>query len=241
MKKANYTLFLGCFVLLAFCSFKKKTKVKVLVFSKTAGFHHASIPTAIAAIQHLGKENGFDIDTTTNASLFNKKNLKQYKAVIFASTTGTVLDSNQKDAFRQYIEHGGGYVGIHAATDTEYDWPWYNKLVGAYFSTHPHQQEAKLIVVDKNNPATKHLPSEWTRKDEWYNFKNIQTDLHVLITIDEKSYSGGTNGDFHPMAWYHDYDGGRAFYTALGHTDESYSDPLFLQHLLGGIQYAMGR
>jgi len=131
-------------------------------------------------------------------------------------------------------------VGIHAATDCEYDWQWYGNLVGAYFDSHPAQQDAMIDVVDPTSIATKHLPAKWKRFDEWYNFKWIEPNLHILLTIDETSYTGGKNPAYHPMAWYHDYDGGRAFYTELGHTNESYADPLYLQHLLGGINYAMG-
>jgi type 1 glutamine amidotransferase len=216
-------------------------KPKVLVFSKTAGFHHASIAVGVPAIIKLGHENNFDVDTTTNSAKFTSANLKQYAAVIFLSTTGDVLNDEQQKAFEQYIKSGGGFVGVHAATDTEYGWPWYGDLVGAYFKSHPKQQQATLQVVDRNFIATKHLPAEWKRFDEWYNYKYIAKDLHVLIKIDEKSYTGGENGDNHPMSWYHEYDGGRAFYTELGHTDESYADPLYLKHLLGGIQYAIGK
>jgi type 1 glutamine amidotransferase len=216
-------------------------KTKVLVFSKTAGFHHNSIAVGVPAIIKLGQENNFDVDTTTNAEKFTTANLKQYAAVIFLSTTGNVLNDTQQAAFEQYIKAGGGFVGVHAATDTEYDWPWYGKLVGAYFKSHPKQQNATLHVVDRSFIATKHLPEEWKRWDEWYNYKWIGDDLHVLIKIDEKSYTGGENGDNHPMSWYHEFDGGRAFYTELGHTDESYADPLYLKHLLGGIQYAIGK
>ncbi len=227
-------------ILTAF-SFKSRTS-KILVFCKTAGFHHASIAAGVVAIQKLGQENNFLVDTTTDANNFTEKNLRQYKAVVFLSTTGNVLNDDQQTAFEHYIQSGKGYVGIHAATDTEYDWPWYNKLVGAYFKSHPKQQQAVLNVVDSNFIATKHLPRVWKRFDEWYNFKSPQwQDVHVLITIDESSYTGGENGSFHPMSWYHSYDGGRAFYTELGHTDESYSDPLYLQHILGGIKYAMGK
>jgi type 1 glutamine amidotransferase len=220
-------------------SFNKKED-KVLVFSKTAGYHHESIAAGIKAIEKLGKENHFMVDTTTNSNVFTEANLKQYKAVIFLSTTGTILNDAQKAAFEQYIHNGGGFVGIHAATDTEYDWPWYNRMIGAYFKSHPEQQNANLHVVDNHFIATKNLPETWTRWDEWYNFKNTHWDsVHVLLTIDEKSYHGGENGDYHPMSWYHSFEGGRVFYTALGHTDASYSDPLFLGHLLGGILYAM--
>jgi len=243
MKLYNYFKSTIILLLLVTVSFSVLAKPKVLVFSKTAGFHHASIAVGVPAIIKLGQENNFDVDTTTDASKFTTENLKQYAAVIFLSTTGTVLNDAEKEAFKKYIEAGGGFVGIHSATDTEYDWPWYGKLVGAYFKNHPSKQQvATLHVVDQKFIATKGLPAEWKRLDEWYNFKVVPSDkdVHVLITIDEKTYQDGANGDYHPMAWYHEYDGGRAFYTALGHVDESYTDPLYLKHLLGGIQYAMG-
>lgn len=216
-------------------------KKKVLVFAKTAGYHHSSIATGLLALIKLGRENRFHVDTTTDANKFTPQNLKNYAAVIFLNTTGDVLNDEQQNAFEKYIQAENGYVGIHAATDTEYGWPWYGKLAGAYFLSHPAQQEAVLNVVNSNTIATKHLPLQWKRKDEWYNFKDIATDLKVLITIDESTYTGGKNGNNHPMAWYHDYDGGRAFYTELGHVDDSYTDPLFLKHILGGIYYAIGR
>ncbi|RVU00325.1 carbohydrate-binding protein [Mucilaginibacter limnophilus] len=216
---------------------------RVLVFSKTKGWYHGSIPSGIAALQKLGRENNFIVDTTKNAAYFNDDSLKNYSAVIFMSTTMNVLNSKQQVAFERYIEAGGGYVGVHAAADTEYDWPWYNKLVGAYFSSHPNYpnvRKATIDVIDTTHISTKGLPKRWERTDEWYNYRNIQPDLKVLATLDEDTYEGGTNGNVHPIAWYHEYDGGRAFYTGGGHTDESFSEPLFLQHLLGGIRYAIG-
>jgi type 1 glutamine amidotransferase len=152
-----------------------------------------------------------------------------------------VLNDAQQAAFEQYIRSGKGFVGIHAATDTEYDWPWYNRLVGAYFSSHPAIQPAVVRVINKTHSSTSFLPDAWSRTDEWYNFRNIQPTITVLATLDETTYIGGTNGTNHPIAWYHSYDGGRAFYTAGGHTAESYREPLFLRHLLGGIQYAIGQ
>ncbi len=226
---------------------KREGKPRVLVFSKTAGYHHASIPNGIAAIQKLGMENGFTVDTTTNAAYFNDDSLKNYSAVIFLSTTEDVLDPYQQVAFERYIQSGGGFAGVHAAADTEYDWGWYGRLVGGYFYDHPgihdtfhNVQEGVFNVVDQNNNATKHLPKQWKRTDEFYSFKKLSNDTKVLITLDENTYHGGKRMGNHPMAWYHEYDGGRAFYTALGHTEESYNDPLFLKHLLAGIQYAMG-
>ncbi|WP_380286221.1 ThuA domain-containing protein [Hymenobacter monticola] len=213
----------------------------VLVFSKTNGFHHASIPVGIRAIQQLGRENKFRVDTTTNAGKFRLDTLRKYQAVVFLSTTQDVLDATQQTAFEQYIRLGRGFVGIHAATDTEYNWPWYNGLVGAYFNGHPAVQQATVRVTDKTHTATSFLPDSWVRTDEWYNFRNIAPDLHVLATLDETTYTGGTNGATHPIAWYHSYGGGRAFYTAGGHTDDSFREPLFVRHLLGGIRYAMGQ
>ncbi|HZH37357.1 MAG TPA: ThuA domain-containing protein, partial [Flavisolibacter sp.] len=231
-----------CVVLLAAGSFREKlqTKPRLLVFSRTEAFHHTSIPAGNAALLKLGKEHGFEVDTTTDNTVFREENLKQYAAVVFLSTTGNVLNSEQENAFERYIQAGGGFVGIHAATDTEYDWGWYGRLVGAYFESHPKTQDATLRVLNTNHPATAPLQAEWRRNDEWYNFKKLSKDITPLITIDEKSYEGGRLGDNHPMAWYHEYDGGRAFYTALGHTEESYAEPLFLAHLLGGIRYAIG-
>lgn len=238
----KYTIICLLSFSLLFISFTtvKKTP-RILVYAKTKGFHHASIPAGLAAIQQLGAENGFAVDTTTDSSYFVPKTLKKYAAVVFMSTTGNILNAEQQTAFEKYIQSGRGFVGVHAATDTEYDWPWYNQLVGAYFKSHPKQQEAVLHIVDDTHISTKHLPKTWKRFDEWYNFKSIQPNLNILITIDEKSYTGGANGDPHPMAWYHTFDGGRAFYTEFGHTDESFKDPMFLQHLLGGIRYAMNK
>lgn len=240
MSKIYHFLATAALLLLFFADPAAAKKKRILVFSKTAGFYHKSIPAGITAIQKLGQENKFDVDTTKDATLITPKNLKKYAAVVFLNTTGDVLNDEQQSAFEQYIKAGGGYVGIHAATDTEYGWPWYGKLSGAYFINHPKIQMAALNVVNRNTISTSHLPEIWKRKDEWYNFKDISKDIKVLITIDENSYEGGKNATFHPMAWYHDFDGGRSFYTGLGHVDESYADPLFLKHLLGGIQYAMG-
>ena len=219
---------------------------KVLVFSKTEGFRHSSIPAGIVAIEQLGNENGFIVEATEDASLFNLENLQQFNAVIFLSTTGDVLNTDQQDAFERYIRNGGGFVGIHAASDTaasdtEYNWSWYGELVGAYFDSHPAIQTATIEVADRIHPSTMHLPEYWERTDEWYNYtENPRGKVHVLATLDESSYSGGNMGYDHPIAWMHEFDGGRSWYTGGGHTDKSYSVPDFLKHILGGIMYASG-
>ncbi len=221
-------------------SCEQKQDQRILVFSKTEKFRHTSIPAAKLAILKLGLDNHFLVDTTENADLFNESSLKKYDAVVFLHTTGNVLNEKQEWAFKKYIQSGGAFVGIHAATDTEYDWEWYGELAGAYFQNHPEIQAATLNIIDNAHASTQHLPAKWNRTDEWYNFKNLNPDVKVIMTIDESSYSGGTMNNNHPMAWYHEFDGGRSFYTALGHTEASWSETLFLQHVLGGIKYAIG-
>jgi cytochrome c len=244
MKKIKSSIFLLWLLAAAVCmssySLPKKQK-KILVFSKTAGYRHASsIVSGKKYIIELGQKNKFGVDTTESPDAFTAENLKQYAAVVFLCTTGNVLNDEQQKAFEQFIRNGGGYMGLHSAADTEYDWAWFGELNGAYFKNHPRPQEAVFNIVDANHPATAHLPKVWKRWDELYNFKWIGTDLNILITIDETTYTGGGNGEDHPMAWYHEFDGGRGFYTALGHDNRSWEDPLFVQHVLGGIQYAMG-
>ena len=214
---------------------------RVLVFSKTAGFRHDSIPDGVAAVRQLGSEGGFTVDATEDATAFTAKNLRRYDAVVFLSTTGDVLDAAQQSAFEGYIRHGGGYVGVHAAADTEYDWAFYGGLAGAYFQSHPAIQPATVDVEDRAHPATSGLARTWSRTDEWYNYRSNPRDrAHVLASLDESSYTGGTmNGD-HPIAWCQNYRGGRAFYTGGGHTKESYAEPAFRQHLSGGIRWAVG-
>jgi type 1 glutamine amidotransferase len=215
----------------------------VLVFSKTAGFRHSSIPAAVQAIRELGARGGIPVDATEDATAFTDTNLRRYSAVVFLLTTGDVLDATQQAAFERYIRRGGGYAGVHSAADTEHDWPWYGRLVGAYFRIHPGIQRATVRVATTRHPSTAGLPRSWVRTDEWYNFaRNPRADVRVLATLDESSYSPGPGamGADHPIAWAHAFEGGRAWYTGGGHTEESYAEPLFRRHLLGGIRYAAG-
>ena len=211
-----------------------------LVFTKTSGFRHDSIPAGITAIKSLGDQHKFRVEASEDGTVFTDENLARYQVVIFLNTTGDVLAPGEQAAFERFIRRGGGFVGIHAATDTEYEWPWYGGLVGTYFDSHPAIQPALLKVVDATHVSTKPLPAEWTRTDEWYNFREDPSpSVRVLIQIDETTYSGGRMGANHPISWCHAYDGGRAWYTAMGHTTESYQDPLFLSHLLGGIRWVV--
>lgn len=250
MRKMNST---GCrasfgFALFSFCSFflfassGYAQNASVLVFSKTEGFRHGSIATGLNLIQDLGAANGFAVDSTEDAADFNMLTLALYDAVVFLSTTGDVLNPTQQSAFESYIQSGGGWVGIHAATDCEYGWPWYGGLIGgdAWFQNHPSIQTATLDIADPLDPSTSHYPASFSLQDEWYNFQNDPSAVvNVLVTIDETSYNGGTMGASHPISWSHTYDGGRAWYTAMGHRDQTFEDPDFQTHLLGGIEFAV--
>ena len=232
---------------------------RALVFSKTAGFRHKdSIPLGNALLAQQFKAQGLEADITEDAAVFTAENLAKYRVVAFMSTTGDIMgdvlakdaskeakDANVKvaetrrAAFQAWMENGGAFVGIHAASDTEYKWPWYGKMIGGYFAGHPKIQPATLRPVIKDHPSTKHLPDEWKRKDEWYSFRNLQPDNVVLILLDEKTYEGGKNGDYHPIAWCKEVGKGRMFYTALGHTKESFSEPDFIKHLDGGVRWVL--
>jgi type 1 glutamine amidotransferase len=213
----------------------------LLVFSRTQGFRHDSIPAGLSALEQLARAHGFGLSATEDARQFTDPSLASFSALIFLSTTGDVLDASGQAALERYLAAGHGWVGIHAAADCEYDWPYYGGLVGAYFGGHSLVVEASLKLEPVTHPALSGLPSPWVRTDEWYGFDtNPRPQVTVLLTADETSFDAGQGsmGPDHPVAWYHQYGGGRAFYTALGHTAESFSEPELLSHLLGGISWA---
>lgn len=220
----------------------KTNNISILVFSKTLTFRHESINSGIDAFLKLGKTYKINVDTTEDSNKFTDENLKKYKTVVFLSTTGDVLNNTQQAAFERFIKKGNGFMGIHAASDTEYEWQWFVSLVGGNFNGHPHTQTADIHVVDTEHLSTKMLPLIWQRTDEWYNFRNLNLNTKILLKVDEKSYIGGEHGvdNIHPISWCHAFDGGRSWYTALGHTNESYSEDLFLKHLIGGLKYTIG-
>ena len=223
---------------------------KVLLFSKTAGWHHESINAAVTAIQQLGKLHDFDVFWTEDANrVINDQELAKYKVVIFLLTTGDIFNDEQQAAFERYIKAGGGWVGIHSGgADTEYDWPWFVKMSGHRFHIHPVVQTAVIKVEDYNFPGMDRFPKRFLATEEWYEFDPATAgDLHYLLSVDESTYnpeanwgakSGKGMGKFHPLSWYHAYDGGRAFYTALGHLPATWSDANFLHHVYGGIYWA---
>lgn len=227
--------------LVLLCSSVTKAQDKVLIFSKTAAFRHESIPKGAATVAEILKNAQITSVHTEDASYFNADSLQQFGAIIFLSTTGDILNKDQKEAFQTFIRSGKGFVGIHASSDTEHNWPWYGGLVGGYFSSHPAVQEAKIDVIETEHISTSHLSKIWWHKDEWYDYKDVQPGLHILMKLDEESYQGGKMGKFHPIAWFQPYDGGRSFYTGLGHTDESFDVLNFQKHILGGVKYALGK
>jgi len=220
-----------------------KPEKNILVFSKTEGYRHASIPEAHLAIRDIGSSIGAEVDSTEDASIFSDEGLGKYDLVVFALTTGNVLDESQQTAFENFVRDGGGFLGIHSASDTEYDWEWYGKLVGGYFDGHPADpgvRTGRLVVEDAYHPSTNHLRFQWTRDDEWYDIRDRNPDVNLLISIVDSTYKDEWEEARHPISWYHEYDGGRAFYTAMGHTPESYHEAAFVQHLRGGIEYTLG-
>lgn len=221
---------------------------KALLVTTTRGWHHESVHAGVLAIQQLGVRNAFDVVLMEDPGSINDKNLEQFKVIIFLNTTGDIFDSTQQKVMERYIQSGKGFVGIHSASDTEYDWPWYNKLVGRMFHIHPVIQTAKVNILDAEFPGLQGFSNNKLWTDEWYEFGPEKiSDLHYILSIDETSYNpkvewgpkkGLGMGKLHPVAWYHNFDGGRSFYTALGHMPSIYSDPAFLNHLYAGIFWA---
>ena len=216
-------------------------KFGVLVFTETKGFVHGeAIKEGITLITNLGVKNNFNVYQSNLSEDINEENLKKINSVIFLCTTLNVLNETEQVVMQNFIRNGGGYLGIHSAADTEYDWEWYGGLVGGYFKSHPKIQPAKIITSETNHIATKHLEKSWEIEDEWYNYKDFNPEINVLLYLDESSYVGGENGDYHPITWYHEYDGGRSFYTGLGHKASTYYDKRFIKLLKGGLYYVSG-
>ena len=222
---------------------------KVLAFTKNGeGYVHDNLETSVAALKKLGSENGFSVDASDDSAVMTEENLKQYDALIFSNTNNETFDTEaQKLAFQKYIQKGGGFVGIHIASGSERQWAWYSKMIGGRFKRHPPLQKFDIHVLDDSHPSTAFLPKIWKWEDECYYMDQLNPDIHVLLAADlntvedekKAEYPGNTFGDYFPLSWYHEFDGGRQWYTALGHKSEYYSDPDFLNHLLGGISWVL--
>ena len=214
---------------------------RVLVFSKTLGYRHDSIPNGIAAIRDLGTKNNFAVDATEDSDAFTSTNLGRYQAIVLLSVTGDVWDSAQQAAFKQYVLAGGGVAAIHGSIfgplACAEHWDWYGEMFCCSFTNHSRVQPGVVKTEDARHPSTVGWPGQWQHTDEWYNFTGTPRGCaHILATVDESTYQGGKMGADHPIAWCREVGKGRMWYTAMGHTESSYREPLFLQHLLGGIQ-----
>jgi type 1 glutamine amidotransferase len=229
-------------------SLAQSKQFKALLVTTTRGWHHEALHSGVLAIQQLGVKNFFDVVLWEDPKGFTDKYLEQFQVVIFLHTTGDIFDSTQQRVMERFIRSGKGWVGIHSASDTEYDWDWYTKLVGRMFHIHPAIQTAKLTIIDPAFPGLQGFSGNKLWTDEWYEFGPEKiSGLNYILAVDESSYNakvqwgdkkGEGMGKLHPVSWYHDFDGGRAFYTALGHIPSLFSDPAYLNHLYAGIYWA---
>ncbi|MET9357241.1 ThuA domain-containing protein [Streptomyces sp. NPDC006617] len=211
---------------------------QTLAFTRTTGYRHDSIPAGVQALRELGRAHGFRVHATEDPVIF-ERDLSRFAVIVFLSTSGEVLTDCGRDALRQHLESGGGFVGVHAAACTEFEWPYYGTMLGARFAGHPAYQPGRVVVEDGSHPATSHLNASWYFTDEWYNFRsNPRGAVHVLARVDEESYEGGAMGEDHPLVWCREHEAGRVFYTGLGHSARAYQDPDFRRHLLGGILWS---
>jgi type 1 glutamine amidotransferase len=249
MKHILHFLFINFLLIMPVYSQSDTSNLNVLVFSKTNGYRHEVIPTAVKMLMELGEKNNWALTCTEDAGLFNKKFLQRFDVIVFLMTINNILDGKQKKAFQHFIRSGKGFVAIHTGTITETEWPWFEQLIGTTFIGHPPMQEAELVIEDTSHPATSFFTSnKWICTDEWYSFKsNPRNKVHVLISINEDSYDVDNNEWFpgviqrmgdHPLVWYSEYEGSRIFQTALGHAPEEYQDELFRAHLAGAINWA---
>lgn len=216
--------------------------VSILVFTKTTGYRHESIPDGVRAIESIAQERNWTVHSTENAEIFTDHGLEDFDVVVFLNTSGDVLDQLQEAAFERFIESGNGFVGVHAAAETEPACAWYQALIGAYAVAHPDVQAATLIVEDDLHPSSADLGRAWEHRDSYYSFdRNPRVHANVVLSVNETTYDPGEEfmGD-HPIAWYRRAGRGRAFYTALGHTKSSYREALFVEHLAGAIYWASG-
>ena len=210
--------------------------INVLVYTKANGYKHQSRLDGIKMFRNLAHNYHFQTDFTEDSTKFNDENLSRYDVIVFLNTSGNVLGESGKAAFKKFINNGGGFLGIHSAADTENQWDWYNGLIGYKEYGTSSSKLATVSVVDRNNPSTKNLPEKWSCENEWLTWKkDNSSDIDLLLSI--KSVDGN---DFNPVTWCHKYDGGRAWYTSIGHLPENFIEKNFQQHILGGLIWASG-
>jgi type 1 glutamine amidotransferase len=225
-------------------------KARVLVYSGSTGFRHESIPAGVEAVKSIATKAGYDVEATEDPEVFTKEKLEAFKVIVFVSTTTDPKKPEsewfvgaKRDALQGFLKDGKGIVALHAAGDSHYHWPWYGKMIGGYFERHPKgTPKAVQTVVDAKHPATAKLPKTIERNDEWYYYKDFDPTMRLLITVDPATIGNGeADVNPNPLVWCHDFGGGRVFYSGLGHTSESYSEPYIITLIAGGLSYAAGK
>lgn len=212
-------------------------KSKIFILTETKGYRHESIEAGLAMFNKRADDWRVEISHAEESAVMKEQDIKEYDIIVLLNSTGNIFTEEEQALLEEYLAAGGAILGIHAAADAEYDWPWYGQMLGGWFRSHPEIQEAKCLVADGNHPVATGLPAVWERTDEWYNFKHLSHDNKVILLLDESTYSGGIHGDYHPISWCREWGGGRIFYTGMGHTAETYSEPLFQTHIQNAIQW----
>ncbi|HIC56538.1 MAG TPA: ThuA domain-containing protein, partial [Acidobacteria bacterium] len=235
------------FVILLAPAIHAQSRPQVLYVTQSAGFAHPVLPLTEEILPAIGRQHdAFDIDITRDASILTTDILKRYDAVVFYTTGELPMNADQRTTFLQFIRNGGGFVGIHSATDTFYDWPEYGELIGGYFDNHPWREEVSVRVEDNTHPATRHLAERFQINDEIYQFKKWSRDrVNVLMSLDTQSVdttkdSVHRNDNDFALTWSHSYGEGRVFYTALGHEETVWQDDRFQRLIVNGIVWAIG-
>jgi type 1 glutamine amidotransferase len=213
-------------------------KTKILVFNKANGFVHESIEAGTEAVLKMTDQYPFIVDVSDDSLRFRDSILEDYDVIVFMNTSGVIFDQEGRQAFQNYIRSGGGFVGVHGASTNEYEWEWFGRMLGNHFDDHPKIQKAIMTIEIPDAPSTEHLPSKWEWTDEWYNWRyEFDPAIEVLISVDESTYEGGKHSEYHPISWRQEFEGGRVWYTAIGHQIDSYKDENFIRHIAGGIKW----
>ncbi|HVZ99172.1 MAG TPA: ThuA domain-containing protein [Caulobacterales bacterium] len=243
---ATWLALLASLALAACATVGAHAQPHVLIFSYSTGYRHASIEPGVAALKAMGERDGYVMDASEDPDMFLPGRLDGYDAIIFLSSSSQKTDPNtdwlvgaRREGLQAFVHRGGGVVGIHAASDSNYHWMWYRQMIGAAFDHHPPGTPTAVVTfVDRNDPSTRGLPATVTRTDEWYHFFDIDPRIHVIATYDPQSY-GEDEANPHPISWRHEFEGGRIFYTGMGHTTETYSEDVFIRHVEGGLKWAL--
>jgi type 1 glutamine amidotransferase len=255
MKAHRYLFGLGAAALAAACLLQptaaaNKGKGSILVYSGSTGYRHESIPAAVESLKAIGAKLGYTVDASEDPNVFTTDNLAKYKVLVLVSNStdpkkpeSEWFVDDKREALQGFLKAGKGVVALHAAADSHYHWPWYGQMIGGYFASHPKgTPPATQTVADANHPATAKLPKTITRTDEWYYYKDVNPLLHVLITVDPSTIGDGQpDVNPNPLVWYHEFGGGRVFYSGLGHAADSYNEPYMQDLLSGALQFAVGK